>query len=81
MKFILDVEEVGNILILIITMYLQILFVLEKFTAGYAPLSAVITKNIYQKIIKENIGEFYHAHTFQGYAVGLADLWINEIYK
>ena len=44
----------------------------KNFTAGYAPLSAVITKNIYQKIIKENIGEFYHAHTFQGYAVGLA---------
>jgi adenosylmethionine-8-amino-7-oxononanoate aminotransferase len=44
----------------------------KNFTAGYAPLSAVITKNKFQKLIKNNQGEFFHAHTFQGYALGLA---------
>ncbi len=44
----------------------------KNLTAGYAPLSVVVTKKKFENIIKKNTGEFFHAHTFQGYALGVA---------
>jgi len=40
--------------------------------AGFAPLSAVITRQEYEDVIKNGQGRINHGHTYQGYSLGCA---------
>ena len=40
--------------------------------AGYAPLSAVITKRSFEDVIANGQGRIQHGHTHQGYSLGVA---------
>ncbi len=44
----------------------------KTLAAGYAPLSVVITKEPFEKIIANKQGRVQHGHTHQGHSVGVA---------
>ncbi len=48
------------------------IFVAKTLAAGYAPLSAVITKSEYGSTIKEKFGSIPHGTTYQGHSASVA---------